>query len=291
MNQFGTNDTKAGETGVWLSIITYVLLSTVKIWVGYLTDSAALSADGLNNTTDIIASVAVLIGLKISRKPPDHDHPYGHSRAETIASLVASFIMVSVGLQVLSQAVQSIFSEKTVIPDLTAAWVAVAAALIMYWVYRFNLKVARTTHSQAMMATAQDNRSDALVSVGTAIGIFGAQYGLPWLDPLAALIVGLMIVKTAWDIFRNASHALTDGFDESLLRKLRQTIEHIPGVESIQDIKARIHGANLLLDVVIEVDPLLNVIESHRITERIEEQMLEKHRIQYVHVHVEPKGE
>lgn len=289
MNQFGTHDIKTGETGVWLSILTYIGLSIAKIWIGLLTDSAALTADGFNNTTDIIASVAVLIGLKISRKPPDEDHPYGHSRAETIASLVASFIMVTVGLQVLSQAVQSIFSEKTVIPDWTAAWVAVAAALIMHQVYRYNLRVARATRSQAMMATAQDNRSDALVSVGAAIGIFGAHFGLPWLDPLAALIVGLMIVKTAWDIFRNASHALTDGFDEARLRKLRQTIADIPGVESIQDIKARIHGTNLLLDVVIEVDPRLNVIESHRITERIEEHMLEKHRIHYVHVHVEPK--
>lgn len=281
---------KSGETGVWISIIAYISLSLAKITIGYNTNSEALSADGLNNTTDIIASIAVLIGLKISRKPPDHDHPYGHSRAETIASLIASFIMVSVGLQVLSQAIQSIFSDKRVAPDMTAAWVAMVAALIMFLVYRFNLKLAKQTHSQAMMATAQDNRSDAWVSIGTAAGIFGAQFGFPWLDPLAALIVGLLIVKTAWDIFRNASHALTDGFDETRLMKLRQTIEEIPGVETIQDIKARIHGTNLLIDVIIEVDPQLNVIESHRITELIEQKMLEKHRVHYVHVHVEPKN-
>lgn len=281
---------KSGETGAWVSIITYISLSLAKITIGYNTNSEALSADGLNNTTDILASVAVLIGLKISRKPPDHDHPYGHSRAETIASLIASFIMVSVGLQVLSQAIQSVFSDKRVAPDLTAAWVAIVAAFIMFLVYRFNLKLAKQTHSQAMMATAQDNRSDAWVSIGTAAGIFGAQFGFPWLDPLAALIVGLLIVKTAWEIFRNASHALTDGFDETRLMKLRHTIEEIPGVETIQDIKARIHGTNLLIDVIIEVDPQLNVIESHRITELIEERMLQKHHVRHVHVHVEPKN-
>ncbi|CEH31421.1 transporter [Aneurinibacillus migulanus] len=279
---------KMGERGAWLSIIAYLILSVLKLVIGYFTGSKALMADGLNNTTDIMASIAVLIGLRFSRKPPDEDHPYGHWRAETIASLIASFIMMAVGLQVLYNAGQSIVDFRAETPDMLAAWTALGCAFVMYGVYRFNRDLAHKVNSQAVMAAAKDNLSDAWVSIGAAVGVFGAQLGLPWLDPLAAVVVGFMICRTAWEIFREASHNLTDGFDEQELEKLRGTIEEIPGVKSLNDIKARAHGNMVLVDVVIHVDPRLNVIESHRITEEIEEKMREEHGIMNVHVHVEP---
>ncbi|WP_286887494.1 cation diffusion facilitator family transporter [Aneurinibacillus sp. UBA3580] len=282
------NNLKMGEHGAWVSIIAYLVLSALKLIIGYLTASKALMADGLNNTTDIMASVAVLIGLRFSRKPPDEDHPYGHWRAETVASLIASFIMMVVGLQVLYNAGKSIVDFRVETPDLLAAWTALGAAAIMYGVYRFNRNLARKINSQAVMAAAKDNLSDARVSIGAAVGIFGAQFNLPWLDPLAAVIVGFMICRTAWEIFREASHSLTDGFDEQELARLRKTVENIRGVKMIDDIKARAHGNIVLVDVVIHVDPRLNVIESHRITEEIEEKMREEHGIMNVHVHVEP---
>ncbi|MFT9849201.1 cation diffusion facilitator family transporter [Aneurinibacillus sp. REN35] len=279
---------KMGERGAWLSIIAYLVLSALKLIIGYSTDSKALVADGLNNTTDIMASVAVLIGLRLSRKPADEDHPYGHWRAETVASLLASFIMMVVGLQVLYSASRSIIDFRVETPDMLAAWTALAGAAVMYGVYRFNRDLAHKVNSQAVMAAAKDNLSDAWVSVGAAMGIIGAQFGLPWLDPLAAVVVGLMICRTAWEIFREATHSLTDGFDEHELSKLRDTIEQIPGVKVLDDIKARAHGNLVLVDVVIHVDPHLNVVESHRITEEIEEKMRREHGMINVHVHVEP---
>lgn len=279
---------RQGETGMWLSLLAYIILSLTKVTIGYFFDSEALTADGMNNSTDIIASAAVLVGLKISRKPPDHDHPYGHSRAESIASLIASFIMASVGLQVLVNSVKSVSAVNETVPDLTAFWVAVISALLMYAVSVYNRQLAKRINSQAVMAAAQDNRSDAWVSIGAAIGIMGAQFGLPWLDPLAAFIVGVMICKTAWNIFRGASHTLTDGFDDQKLMKLKSEVEKTPGVESIRDIKARIYGNRLIIDVVIEVNPQLNVVESHQITELIEQRMRRFHQVSSVNVHVEP---
>jgi cation diffusion facilitator family transporter len=138
------------------------------------------------------------------------------------------------------------------------------------------------------MAAAQDNRSDAFVSIGAFVGIVGSQFGLPWLDPLSALLVGVIICKTAWTIFHDASHALTDGFDVKELEHISKTIKKTPGVEAIRDIKARVHGNNVLVDVTIEVNNMLNVVESHEITEKIEERMLTKHNIEHVHVHIEP---
>ncbi|MDF2680427.1 MAG: transporter [Brevibacillus sp.] len=282
------DDIKKGEKGAWLSIITYICLSIFKLGVGYVSNSEALLADGFNNTTDIIASIAVLIGLKISRKPPDEDHPYGHFRAETISAMVASFIMISVGIQVLYQAVTGLFSSEIQAPDMIAAWTALFCAAIMYFVYRYNVQLAKKINSQAMMAAAQDNRSDALVSVGAFIGIIGSQLGLPWLDSLTAAVVGIIICKTAWDIFREATHTLTDGFDEEMLETFKQTIENTPGVDWIKDIKARRHGSSVLVDAIITVDHKLNVIQSHEITVEIEKKMMREFRIRHVHVHIEP---
>jgi cation diffusion facilitator family transporter len=279
---------KQGERGAWISIIAYICCSVIKIGVALYAGSEALMADGLNNTTDVIASVAVLIGLRISRKPPDKDHPYGHFRAETISALIASFIMLFVGIQVVTDAIPSLFDPTRSAPGMLAGWTALFTAFVMLAVYRYNRELATKTNSQALMAAAADNRSDALVSIGAFVGIAGAQFQLHWLDPLAALVVGVIILKTAWDIFRETTHRLTDGFDERELEELRVTIADISGVKEISDIKARYHGSSVLVDVVVHVDPVLNVVESHTITEKIEERMRKVHKINNVHIHIEP---
>ncbi|MFM9280364.1 cation diffusion facilitator family transporter [Paenibacillus jiagnxiensis] len=281
---------RRGEKGAWVSIAAYLILSAFKIICGYLLFSSALLADGFNNVTDIVASVAVLIGLRISQKPPDSDHAYGHFRAETVAALIASFIMAAVGLQVLVEAVRSIFEGGKQEPNILGAGVAVISAVVMMGVYLYNRRLARAINNQALMAAAKDNLSDAMVSIGAAVGIIGAQFGLPWLDTVAAILVGLLICRTAWEIFRDSTHTLTDGFDENQLYDLRSTIARTPGVEAIRDVKARVHGNHVLVDVVIEVKPDLSIIEGHQISDKIEERMKKAHNIMHVHVHVEPGG-
>ncbi|WP_188888559.1 cation diffusion facilitator family transporter [Paenibacillus radicis (ex Gao et al. 2016)] len=281
-------DIKQGEKGAWVSITAYLVLSALKLGAGYWFVSGALVADGFNNLTDIVASVAVLIGLRISQKPPDKDHPYGHFRAETIAALIASFIMATVGIQVLISATGDLISGKGHVPSLITAWVALFAAVCMAGVYMYNRRLAKRINNHALMAAAKDNLSDALVSIGAAIGIIGAQFGLPWLDPVAAITVGCIICRTAWGIFYSSTHALTDGFDANELSSLRTTVESTAGVESIKDIKARVHGSNVLIDVIVQVNPQLSLIESHRISDEIEKRLARRSNIMSVHVHVEP---
>lgn len=282
------SDIKQSEKGAWLSLLAYILLSVIKLLIGSSSGSQALLADGLNNSTDIIATVAILVGLKISRRPPDSNHSYGHFRAETVAALIASFIMIAVGIQVLYQGVNKFIQPALETPDMIAAWTAAGCAVVMLAVYMYNITLSRKFNSSALTAVAQDNRSDALVSMGAFIGIIGSQFGLPWLDPLTATIVGLLICKTAWDIFRKATHDLTDGFDARELELMKQTVAQIDGVESIKDIKARIHGNNVLVDTTVLVDSNLNVVQSHDITEEIEDQLKDIHRVSYVLVHIEP---
>lgn len=288
MDQQKYNDLKLGERGAFISIIAYICLSALKLVIGYMANSEALQADGLNNTTDIIASLAVLIGLKISRKPADYNHSYGHWKAETVASMVSSFIMMAVGIQVLLAAISSIFRGGHTSPDLLAAWTGIFSAIVMYGVYRYNKSIANKINSQSVSAAAKDNLSDAWVSIGTAVGIIGSQFHLAWLDPLAAIIVGLLICKTAWEIFRDASYQLTDGFDENEIQSYKETIENIFGVKGIKEIKARNYGNNKVVDVVILVNSTLDIKHAHDISTDVEQALANEYDVYEVHVHVEP---
>lgn len=288
MDEQRYSNLKLGERGAIISIAAYIILSALKLFVGYISDSEALMADGLNNTTDILASVSVLIGLRLSQKPADDDHLYGHWKSEMVASMVASFIMILVGLQVLYSAVTSIFEGGNEAPDLISAWTGLFAALVMYLVYRYNRKLALKIKSHSVMAAAKDNLSDSWVSIGTAVGIIGSQFGLPWLDPVTAVIVGGLILKTGWDIFREASHQLTDGFDVELIKEYKETICTIPGVKGINDIKARRYGNNIVVDIVITVNPSLDISTAHDISTRVEQKLVDEFEIYDVHVHVEP---
>jgi cation diffusion facilitator family transporter len=279
---------KLGERGAIISIAAYIILSALKLFIGYISDSEALKADGLNNATDILASVSVLIGLRLSQKPADEDHLYGHWKSEMIASLIASFIMVLVGVQVLFSAITSVFEGTGEAPDMISAWTGLFSALVMYFVYQYNRKLALKIKSQSVMAAAKDNLSDSWVSIGTAVGIIGSQFGLPWLDPVTAVIVGGLIVKTGWDIFREASHQLTDGFDVELIKEYKDTICEVPGVKGIKDLKARSYGNNIVVDTVITVNPTLDISTAHDISTRVEKKLVEEYEIYDVHVHVEP---
>ncbi|MFH0068041.1 cation diffusion facilitator family transporter [Peribacillus sp. NPDC056705] len=282
------NDLKLGERGAIISIIAYICLSIMKLVIGYISDSAALKADGLNNTTDIIASIAVLIGLRLAQRPPDKDHGYGHWKSETIASMVASFIMFAVGIQVLIDAVASMLKGGKESPDIIAGYVGILSAIAMYFVYRYNKKLAIKINSKAVMAASKDNISDAWVSIGTAIGIFGSQLNMPWLDSLTAIIVGLLICKTAWEIFIQASHELSDGFDENKIHLYKDVITNVDGVKGIKEIKGRNYGNNEVIDVVILVNSTLDIKEAHDIATHVEKVMMKDHGVYDVHVHVEP---
>ncbi|GEL92378.1 cation diffusion facilitator family transporter [Enterococcus villorum] len=291
MNNDRYKQLKQAELGAIISIVAYIIVSILKLTVGNMANSEALRADGLNNFTDILASVAVLIGLRISRKPADNEHRYGHWKAENIASLVTSFIMLLVGLQVLYSAIMSIADKKMETPDMTAAVVGVLSAILMYGVYSFNKRLAAKVKSPGLLAAAKDNLSDAWTSIGTAVAVFAASFNLGWLDSLAAIIVGLLILKTAIDIFKESSFSLSDGFDQEKLDQYKQIIEEIPEVQSVKSIKGRTYGSNTYVDIMVTMNPNLTVKESHAVSDLIENTLFEKFQVLETDVHVEPDSE
>lgn len=276
------------DIGAIVSIISYLILSSAKVLGSFLTNSEALRADGFNNVTDIFASVAVLIGIRIARKPRDLDHPYGHSRHEQISSLFASFIMMTVGLQVIFNSILNLFHGNKIAPEMDAMWIALISSIFMYFIYRFNFYIAKKEKSTALEAAAKDNLSDAWVSIGTVIGILGASLGYPIIDTFTAICVGILICKTAWEIFYEATHLLTDGFNPNMIEEYKTCVELVNGVHELVDLKARSYGNSIIVDVTVKVLPNIDVLKAHEIADEIEHILEINHQIANTHVHIEP---
>lgn len=279
---------KLAERGAIISITAYIALSGIKLAAGSMFHSDALTADAFNNISDIIGNIAVLVGLRMAQKPADTDHKFGHWKMEDLASLITSFIMFVVGFQVLYSTLIKIMSNQVVEIDMTGAIVGIFSALVMVGVYLYNKSLAKKVHSKALEATAKDNLSDAVTSIGTSVAIFAAAFNFPIVDKIAAVIITFFILKTAYDIFMESFFTLSDGFDEELLHKYEEDILKLPKVVAVKSQRGRTYGANIYLDIVLEMNPDLSVYESHEITEQVEQLLTLKHGVFDADIHVEP---
>ena len=279
---------KLAEKGAIVSITAYILLSGIKLAAGHMFHSDALTADAFNNISDIIGNIAVLIGLRMAQKPADTDHKFGHWKIEDLASLITSFIMFVVGFQVLYSTFLKIMSDQVIEIDITGATVGILSAFVMIAVYSYNKKLAKQVHSKALEATAKDNLSDAVTSIGTSIAIFAAAINFPIVDKIAAIVITFFILKTAYEIFMESFFTLSDGFDEQLLYKYQEDILQLPKIVAVKSQRGRTYGANIYLDIVLEMNPDLSVYESHEVTEQVEDLLKLKHGVFDVDIHVEP---
>lgn len=269
------NNLRIAQRGAYISLVTYIILSILKFVVGTTYNSSALKADSLNNLTDIFVSVAVLIGLKISIKPADKNHPYGHMKTENITTLIVSFIIMFVGIEVISSNIPKLLQGDYSEPSTLTIWVSFISGIIMILVYSFNWKLAIKTKSTSLKSAAKDNLSDALVSIGTGIGLIFTQFGLPIIDIILAVILGFIIVYTGFTIFKESIFTLSDGFHEKDLNNYIEEIENIEGVLDVPSIKGRYHGNSVFLDVTIIVDKDLTLDEAHDICDLVEQQLKE----------------
>ncbi|CAM3438381.1 cation diffusion facilitator family transporter [Nosocomiicoccus ampullae] len=279
---------KKARLGAVLSIVTYIFLTLVKITFGFLDQSDALIADGLNNFTDVIGSTALFIGLTIALIPRDDNHTYGHYRAELIAALIASFIMFAVGIQVIIQTVIKFINNDYAEPSTTSLYISIFSMIIMLIVAFINFRLANKVSSVALKAASFDNLQDGLVSLGAAIGIIGVLIGFETLDTIASFLIGILIIYTAVIIFKETATTLTDGFNSKTLKEMEEIIQNVSGVIDVVDIKGRSHGFIYFVDVTVTVNPKLNVVEGHMITERIERAMSDAFGDTETIVHIEP---
>ncbi|MGT2742453.1 cation diffusion facilitator family transporter [Streptococcus plurextorum] len=283
-----TNQFRLAKRGPILSIMAYLLLSGAKLSFGYWLNSSSLIADGFNNLSDIVGNVALLIGLHLASQPADEDHKFGHWKIEDLSSLITSFIMFTVGIQVLIQTIEKILSKSSSAIDLEGAIVGLISALVMSGVYLYNKNLSKKVQSSALAASAKDNLSDAVTSIGTSLAILASSVNLLWLDNLFALLITYFILKTAYDIFMAATFSLSDGFDDKHLKAYEAAILEIPKIYAVKSQRGRTYGSNIYLDIVLEMNPDLSVYESHEITEKVEQLLRHRFEVYDIDIHVEP---
>ena len=280
----------AASRSTWVSVVVNVVLASAQIIVGTLTKSQALIADGIHSLSDLVSDFVVLFAGHHAKKDADDDHPYGHQRFETAASLALGLILLAVGGGMVWSALGKLESPDTIAPaHTTALWVALGAIVTKELLFRYMLRVAKAVKSSLLVANAWHARSDAASSLVVSLGILGSMAGYPLLDPIAALIVGFMVGKMGWSFAWDALHDLMDrGLDEAEVQAIRATLLATPGVSGVHDVRTRKMGDMVVADAHIEVDALLTVEEGHNIAVAARQAVLQRHRVLNLMTHVDP---
>lgn len=281
------------KLGVKTSIITIiinVILSGVKIIAGVVGKSSAMLADGIHTLSDVLTTFVVLIGLKVSSKEADERHPYGHEKYEPVFAKLLSIFLAVTGLFIGYEGISTLRSGNIQTPGKIALVAAVISVITKEGMYWYTAKTAKKIKSLSMEADAWHHRSDALSSVGTFIGIFGARMGLKILDPIAAIIVSVLIIKVGVNLYVQSIRGLVDeSADDKTLLKIKDLTFSVKGVKDIKGFKTRIFGSRIYVDIEILVDGGITVKEGHDIAEKVHD-LIEKNidDVKHCMVHVEP---
>ena len=274
-----------------LSIIWNIVLTIIKIGAGVLGNSNAIIADGLHSASDILTSIGVLIGTKISKSPNDKEHNYVHEKAETLVALLLSIVLIFVALKIGYGGIISLLNvDKIKVPTILPLIVSVISILIKEYQYRITIKVANKINSPALKADAWHHRSDALSSIAAFIGIGGAIIGFKILDSLASIVVALFVSKVGIDILLKSVNELMDlSIGKEYEDKIIYIAKNTEGVEDILDLRTRKYGSMAYVDLVICVDKNLTVYKGHDIASNLEDTILKNMDfIKGITVHVEP---
>ena len=280
----------AASRSTWVSVVVNLVLTAAQISVGILAKSQGLVADGLHSLSDLVADFIVLVASRQSRKDADEDHPYGHQRFETAASLALGGLLLAVGVGMLWSAVRKLEAPETVqAVHVVALYVALAALLAKELLFRYMLSVAKRVKSSMLVANAWHARSDAASSLVVSVGIVGNLAGYPILDPIAALIVSFMVIRMGWSFGWDALHDLMDrAVDDEEVQAIRRTLVETPGVHSVHDVRTRKMGDMILVDAHLEVDAAISVEAGHDIAVQARQRVLQRHRVLNLMTHIDP---
>jgi cation diffusion facilitator family transporter len=280
----------AASRSTWVSVGVNLVLTVTQVVVGIFAKSQGLVADGVHSLSDLVADFVVLFANHYSKKDADQDHPYGHQRFETAASLVLGVLLLAVGVGMLWSAFRKLEEPDTVQQvRVVALYVAGGALVAKELLFRYMLWVAKRVKSSMLVANAWHARSDAASSLVVSLGILGNLAGYPILDPIAALIVGFMVAKMGWGFGWDALHDLMDrAVDDQEVKAIRQTLVETPGVQAVHDVHTRKMGDMIVVDVHIEVDAALSVESGHDIAVVARQRVMQRHRVLNVMTHVDP---
>lgn len=290
-----TNADNYEKTAMKVSIVSVIwnlLLSVGKLFAGIFANSGAMISDAVHSASDVFSTIIVMIGVKISGKDSDNDHPYGHERLECVAAIILATVLAATGIGIGYGAVVKIMAgdynvEMPGILALVAAVVSILVKELMFWYTRY---YAKQIDSSALMADAWHHRSDSLSSIGALIGIIGARLGFGIMEPLASVVICIFIEKAAYDIFMDAVNKMVDkSCDDETMEKIKACAMNIPGVENIDLLRTRVFGNKIYVDMEIAADGNKTLDETHAVAERVHD-AIEKEfpKVKHIMVHVNP---
>ena len=290
-----TNADNYEKTAMKVSIVSVIwnlLLSAGKLFAGIFANSGAMISDAVHSASDVFSTIIVMIGVKISGKDSDNDHPYGHERLECVAAIILATVLAATGIGIGYGAVVKIMAgdynvEMPGILALVAAVVSILVKELMFWYTRY---YAKQIDSSALRADAWHHRSDSLSSIGALIGIIGARLGFGIMEPLASVVICIFIEKAAYDIFMDAVNKMVDkSCDDETMEKIKACAMNIPGVENIDLLRTRVFGNKIYVDMEIAADGNKTLDETHAVAERVHDAIEQEFsKVKHIMVHVNP---
>jgi cation diffusion facilitator family transporter len=279
----------------WIGIVANLGLAAMKAIVGVIANSKALIADAVHSASDVVSSVVVLIGVRAAKMPPDRDHPYGHGKAESIASIIVAVLLFIVGFEIAVSAFQSFF-EPVEVPRTLAIYAVLISIFVKEGLFRYKHYLGKKFKSDALVTDAWHHRSDVLSSFAALLGIGAAILGgylhIQWLvygDAVASAVVAVLIGKMAWDLGNQAIHNTLDHVlhDEDTV-EMREAAKSVDGVMNLDAFHAREHGHYVIIDIKIAVNPRMTVEDGHTIAKAVKERLMLEPNVHDVFVHVNP---
>ena len=267
---------RQGVIGAWVGIIGNLVLSVLKVAVGILAPSHAMLADGLHSLSDFLGSTALLFFVRLSNRPSDVCHPYGHGKAESVGAKIIGIIIILAGLQVGYSALVRLWAGQYQTPGIWALWMALGSIIVKELMFRYKFRLGKRINSQAVLASAWEHRSDAASSVAVFIGVGLARWGFPYLDLVAGIIVAGFITRVGWGIARSAVDDLMDKVTApELPHRVSQVAKSTPGVLGVDQVRVRPMGPEFLVDLKICVNPDFTVREGHDVARQVKTRVIE----------------
>lgn len=289
---------KLANRAAYIGIIGNIFLAILKGIIGVQANSRALVADAVNSATDVAGSLAVLVGLKAAQQPPDEDHPYGHGKAESIAAIIVAVLIFLVGLEIGKSSIEAFFQPISA-PSSFAIFAILISIAVKEALFQYTVRLGKRIKSDALIVTAHDHRSDVFASsavlIGVGASILGDKFSVPWLtyaDPLAGIVVAILILTMAWKLGAESIHNTLDHvLHEEDTVELKKMVRNVEGVLLINEFHAREHGHYVIIDLKVAVDPYITVEEGHKIGKQVKKVLLEEGHVQNVFVHINPFNE
>jgi cation diffusion facilitator family transporter len=278
-----------------LGLISNFLLAIIKTSTGIIGHSAGLLADGINSTADVVYFIFAKIFTRMSQKPADKEHPYGHKQLESISTVVVGAFIITTGVAVIWDSINMTFdyfyngmiNEPT---SILALYIAIASIVVKIGLFYISMETARKVNNSTVMAIAYDHRNDIFSSLAAAFGILMAKLDILWVDPLAGAFVGLIIFKTGISVIIESSNELmATGLNKEIYNNISKSVSKIKGVKGIEEIKATAYGPYMFINLVILVKGDISVREGDDIAEKVETKILSENKfVKGVHIHYHP---